>query len=69
MFSIAWILSGFASIPLCETINPRNFPDDTPKAHLLGFNLILYCRSVSNVYYRLSKCSPSSWLFTNMSST
>ena len=60
MFSIAWILSGFVSIPLCETIKPRNFPDDTPKVHLLGFNLILYCLSVSNVSCRSSRCFPSS---------
>ena len=40
MSSIAWILSGFALIPLWETLNPRNFLDDTPKAHLLGFNFI-----------------------------
>ena len=43
--NIAWILLGLASIPLCETIKPRNFPDDTPKAHLLGFNFMLYCRA------------------------
>ena len=42
--NIAWILLELASIPLCETIKPRNFPDDTPKAHLLGFNFMLYCR-------------------------
>ena len=49
MSSIAWILSRFALIPLCETIKPRNFPDDTPKAHLLGFNFMLYYLSISNV--------------------
>ena len=49
MFKIAWILSGFASIPLCETIKPRNFPDVTLKAHLPGFNFILYRLSVSKV--------------------
>ena len=30
--SITWILSEFASILLCDTIKPKNFPDDTPKA-------------------------------------
>ena len=60
MFSIAWILSGFTSIPLCETIKPRNFPDDTSKVHLLGFNFILYCLSVSNVSCKSSRCFPSS---------
>ena len=69
MSSIAWVLSGFALIPLWETINPRNFPDNTPKAHLLGFNFMLYYLSVSNVSCRSSRCFPSSRLFTSMSST
>ena len=30
MSNIAWILSGFASIPLYKTMNPRNFPEETP---------------------------------------
>jgi len=30
-------------------MKPRNFPDATPKAHLLGFNFILYRLSVSKV--------------------
>ena len=37
---IALTFSGFASIPLYETINPRNFPEETPKAHLEGFNFM-----------------------------
>ena len=49
IFSIAWILSGFALIPLCEIMNLRNLPNETPKAHLLEFNLILYHLSVSKV--------------------
>ena len=49
MSNMAWILSGFASIPLCETMNPINFPDETPNAHLLGFSFILYRLSVSKV--------------------
>ena len=66
---IALIFSGFASIPLYETMNPRNFPDTTPKAHLLGFNFILYHLSVLKVSCKSSRCFPSSSLFTNMSST
>ena len=42
MYKMAWILLGFASIPLYETMNTRNFLDETLKAHLLGFSLILY---------------------------
>ena len=41
MSSIAFILSGFASIPRLLTIKPKNFPVETPKAHLAGFNYIL----------------------------
>ena len=39
--STAFILSGFASIPRLLTIKPKNFPAETPKAHLVGFNFIL----------------------------
>ena len=40
MSNIAWILPGFASIPLCETMNPKNFLEETLNAHLLGFSFI-----------------------------
>ena len=69
MFIIAWILSGFTSIPLYETMNLRNFPDETSKVHLLGFSYILYRLSVSKVSCRSSRCFFSSKLFTNISST
>ena len=36
-----FILSGFASIPQLLTMKPKNFPAETPKAHLVGFNFIL----------------------------
>ena len=42
MSSTAFILSGFASIPLLLTIKPKNFQAKTPKAHLVGFNFMLY---------------------------
>ena len=38
MLSIAFILSGFASIPRLLTIKPKNFSAETPKEHLAGFN-------------------------------
>ena len=41
MSSTAFILSRFASIPRLLTIKPKNFPAETPKAHLAGFNFIL----------------------------
>ena len=28
---------GLASIPLCVTIKPKNFPELTPNAHFKGF--------------------------------
>jgi hypothetical protein len=37
----AFTFSGFASIPLCDTMKPKNLPEETPKAHLDGFNFIL----------------------------
>ena len=41
MSSMAFILSGFASIPWMLTIKPKNFPTETLKAYLVGFNFIL----------------------------
>ena len=41
MSSTAFIFSGFASIPQWLTMKPTNFPVDTPKAHLAGFNFML----------------------------
>src|SRR3954470_12278713 len=37
--SMALILSGLASIPLCDTKNPRSLPEGTPKTHFSGFSL------------------------------
>ena len=66
---IALTFSGFASIPLCDTMNPRNFPEETPNAHLDRFNFMLYYMSVLNVSLRLSKWSSFSLLLTSISST
>ena len=49
---MALILFGLASIPLCETIKPRNLLEETPKAHLLGFSFIWYLQNVLNVSSR-----------------
>ena len=48
MSSTTFILSGFASIPLLLTMKPRNFPAETPKAHLAGFSFILYSLKIWN---------------------
>ena len=42
MSNTAFILSGFASIPRLLIIKPKNFPAETPKVHLAGFNFMLY---------------------------
>ena len=42
MSSTAFILSGIASIPRLLIIKPKNFTIETPKAHLAGFNFMLY---------------------------
>ena len=41
MSSTAFILSGFASIPWLLTMKHKNFPAETPKARLVGFNFML----------------------------
>jgi hypothetical protein len=45
--SIAWTLSGLASIPRWETRKPRSFPADTPKTHFSGLSLVEVARSLS----------------------
>ena len=42
MSSTTFILSGFALIPRLLTIKPKNFPTENLKAHLAGFNFMLY---------------------------
>ena len=53
--NMAFILSGLASIPLWDTMNPKNFPDETPKAHLPGLSFMQYWRSVLKVSFKSSK--------------
>ena len=52
MSSTAFILSEFASIPQLLTIKPKNFPAETPKAHLVGFNFMLYSLRIWNALDR-----------------
>ena len=53
--SRARTFSGFAFILLWGHYESKNFPEATPKTHLLGFNFIWYCLSVANVSLRLSR--------------
>ena len=49
------IFSRLTSIPLWDTMKPKNFPTVTPNVHLFGFSFILYDQSVSKVSLRLSR--------------
>ena len=62
---MALTLSGFASIPLCDTMNPKNLPEETPKTNFVGFNFILYLWSILKVFlFRLQLCfSPACRLY------
>ena len=64
--SMARTFSKFAFISLWDTMNPRNFPETTPKMHLLGFNFIWYCLSVVNVSLRSSRWAGSSLLLMSI---
>ena len=68
MSSTTFILSGFASIPRLLTIKPKNFPMETQKAHLVGFNFILYLFRTLNASARRVMWSLALTDFTNMSS-
>ena len=52
MSSTNFILFGFASIPRLLTIKPKNFPAQTSKAHLAGFNFMLYSFRIRNASTR-----------------
>ena len=52
MSSTTFILSGFASISILLTIKPKNFQAETPKAHLAGFNFMLYYFRIWNAFAR-----------------
>ena len=49
---IALSCAGFASIPLCVTMKPKNRPALTPKAHFKGLNFIPYALRRSKASYR-----------------
>jgi len=43
------ILSGFTSISLCETKNPKNIPESTLNVHFSGLGFMLYLLRISKV--------------------
>jgi hypothetical protein len=50
---IAWIFSGFASMPRVDTSHPKNCPADTLKEHFVGLSLSLYQLKLSKVFDKL----------------
>src|SRR6185503_17526652 len=66
---IALILVGSISIPLELMTYPKRLPEVTPKAHLDGFNLILYFLSLSKNFLKATLWPGRSFDFTIMSST
>jgi len=61
--------SGFAMIPHCMSMKPKNFLLLTPKMHFSGLSLRLFFRSVVNTSTKSFECCR--WLrdLTTMSST
>ena len=53
----AQIFLGFSSIPQWLTMNPKNFPELTPKMYFLGLSFTLYFISSLNAF---SRCFASS---------
>lgn len=61
MSSIVLIFSRFASIPLSETMKPRNLPYPMPKTQLAKLNFILYFRRAAKTSHK-----PSTWLLGSL---
>ena len=69
IFRIALIFSGLASVPLWETINQRNFLEDSSKVYLEGLSSIPYRLNVSKASIISSMWSFAHLLYTSISST
>jgi hypothetical protein len=67
--SIARILSRFASIPRCDTRNPRSFPAETPKMNFSGLSFVEVARSLSKTRAKFSRREFDSLVLTMMSLT
>lgn len=63
------ILSGFASIPLSSTKNPRHLPTVTPKTHFFGLSFMWYFLRVARVSSKSLAWSDTAFLLTIISST
>ena len=69
MFIKALILAGLASIPRALTMNPRNFPNATPKVHFKGFRFMQYRLRVTKTSSRSRACLFVILDLTSISST
>jgi hypothetical protein len=58
MSVMAVIFTGLASMPRLLTMNPSNFPEGTPKTHLVGLSFHQNLRRLLNVS---SKSAIKSW--------
>lgn len=57
MYGKAFVFFGLTSIPLIETLYPKNFLDVIPKSHFLRYNFMLYCHSILKVSLGSLMCS------------
>ena len=62
--ALSW--AGFASIPLCVTMKPKNRPALTPKAHFKGLSFMSYALRRSKASCRCVVWSWRSLDFTNI---
>lgn len=68
-FFMTLIFSRFASIPHSVIMNPRNFPDLTPKVHFIRFSFKSNFHKVSKVSSKSVKCLLSCLVLITISST
>ena len=66
MTALIWF--GLTSISLCVTMNPKNLPALTPKAHLVGLSFMLYPLIKIKISSKCWACSLLVLLFTTKSS-
>jgi hypothetical protein len=66
---MAEIFTGLASMPRLLMMNPSNFPEGTPKMHLVGLSFHQNLRRLLNVSSKSAIKSPDSLVLMTTSST
>jgi hypothetical protein len=66
---MAAIFTGLASMPRLLTMNPSNFPEGTPKTHLVGLSFYQNLRRLLNVSSKSAIKLSESLVLTTTSST